>query len=160
MDDKKKKSDIKKPVDVKGAENTVELKRQIEEFRNKYLRALADYQNLENRVRSEREDVVRNANKNLILKLLPFLDNLEKAEIFVKDPGLKIAREQLEKTLNELGVEEIQVIGQEYDPYTAEVIELVEGEKDNLVTEVIKRGYRIGDSILRVAQVKVSKKIS
>lgn len=160
MDDIKKKSDIKKPVDVKGAENAVELKRQIEEFRNKYLRALADYQNLENRVRSEREDVVRNANKNLILKLLPFLDNLEKAEIFVKDPGLKIAREQLEKTLNELGVEEIQVIGQEYDPYTAEVIELVEGEKDNLVTEVIKRGYRIGDSILRVAQVKVSKKIS
>lgn len=160
MDDKKKKSDIKKPVDVKGAENTVELKRQIEEFRNKYLRALADYQNLENRVRNEREDVVRNANKNLILKLLPFLDNLEKAEIFVKDPGLKIAREQLEKTLNELGVEEIQVIGQEYDPYTAEVIELVEGEKDNLVTEVIKRGYRMGDSILRVAQVKVSKKIS
>jgi molecular chaperone GrpE len=163
MDDKKKKIDNKKPVVEKAEKANPEveaLKTQVEEFKNKYLRALADYQNLENRVKSEREWVVENANRNLVLKLLPFLDNLEQASVFVNDPGLKIAKDQLEKILKELGLEEVEVINREYDPYTAEVIELVAGDKDNFVTEVLRKGYRMGEKILRVAQVKVSKKTS
>lgn len=160
MDDKKKKSETKKPVADKINTEIEALKKQIEEFKNKYLRALADYQNLENRIKQEREWVVGNANRHLVLKLLPFLDNLEKAEVFIKDEGLKIAKDQLEKVLTELGLEEIEVLNKEYDPYTAEVIELVEGDKDNMVTEVIRRGYKMGEKILRVAQVKVSKKTS
>jgi molecular chaperone GrpE (heat shock protein) len=49
-------------------------------------------------------------------------------------------------------------MGREYDPYSAEVIEIVPGVKDNVVTEVIRKGYKMGDKILRVAQVKVTKK--
>lgn len=160
MDDKKKKVEVKKPVAEKANIEVENLKKQVEEFKNKYLRALADYQNMEKRVIEERQWVVENANRNLVLKLLPFLDNLEKADIFVKDEGLKIAKIQLEKILKELGLEELEVINREYDPYTAEVIELVAGDKDNFVTEVLRKGYRMGDKILRVAQVKVSKKTS
>lgn len=160
MDDKKKKVETKKPVADKTNTEIEVLKKQVEEFKNKYLRALADYQNLENRIKQEREWVVDNANRHLVLKLLPFLDNLEKAEVFIKDEGLKIAKDQLEKVLIELGLVEIEVLNKEYDPYTAEVIELVEGDKDNMVTEVIRRGYKMGEKILRVAQVKVSKKTS
>ncbi len=160
MDDKKKKSESKKPVVEKTNTEVEVLKKQVEEFKNKYLRALADYQNLENRIKQEREWVVGNANSNLVLKLLPFLDNLDKAEVFIKDEGLKIAKAQLEKVLIDLGLEEIDVLGKEYDPYTAEVIELVGGDKDNMVTEVLRKGYRMGEKILRVAQVKVSKKTS
>jgi len=142
----------------KSKEEIESLKKQAEEYKNKYLRALADYQNFEKRVREEREEVVKSTNRNLILKLLPFLDNLEKAEVFIKDQGLKLSKDQMEKALEELGLEELEVINKEYDPYTAEVIEIVKGDKDNIVVEVIRRGYKLGDKILRVAQVKVSKK--
>jgi len=159
MDDKKKK-EVKKPEAPKVNPEIEILKAQVNEFKNKYLRALADYQNLEKRILLDREMVVKSANNSLILKILPFLDNLEKAEIFVKDQGLKLTKDQLEKFLSELGLVELDIINKEYDPYTAEVIEMVPGEKDNMVVEVLKKGYKLNDKILRVAQVKVSKKTS
>jgi molecular chaperone GrpE len=119
------------------------LKQQADEFKNKYLRALADYQNLERRISGERTEIIKNANKYLILGLLPFLDNLEKAEVFVKDPGLKMTKDHLINILKEIGLEEIEVLNKEYDPMTAEVIEIVPGEKDNIVTEVLRKGYKL-----------------
>lgn len=136
-----------------------ELKKQVEEFKNKYLRALADYQNLEKRVLSEREEIVKDANKELILNLLPFLDILDKAEIFIKDPGLKSTKEEFIKILNKEGLEEISVLGKTFDPEIAEVIEIVQGDKENEIVEVLRKGYKLNDKILRVAQVKVSKKL-
>lgn len=127
-------------------------------FKHKYLRALADYQNLEKRIHDERGELYQGANKNLILKLLPFLDSLDKAEAFIKDEGLKIVKEQFEKTLRDEGLVELDVLGKEFDPYTAEVVDMVEGEKDNMVVEVLRKGYQFNGKILRVAQVKVSKK--
>lgn len=135
------------------------LKQQAEEFKNKYLRALADYQNLEKRINEEKFEIIRNANKHLILGLLPFLGNLEKAEVFIKDPGLKMTKDHLFGILNEIGLEEINVLNKEYDPNNAEVIDVVPGDKDNIVTEVLRKGYKLNDKILQVAQVKVSKKL-
>ncbi|MFH0979854.1 MAG: nucleotide exchange factor GrpE [Candidatus Roizmanbacteria bacterium] len=135
------------------------LKKEVEEYKNKYLRALADYQNLEKRVREERNQLVRTANLNLIMKLLPFLDNLEKAEVFIKDQGLKMAKDHLFQSLKEIGIEEIDVLNKPFDPNVSEAIDIVKGDKDNIVVEVLRKGYRIEDKILRVAQVKVSKKI-
>lgn len=135
------------------------LKKEIEEYKNKYLRALADYQNFENRVNEQRVKLIETANVSLVSKLLPFLDTLEKAEIFVKDEGLKIAKDQLYQTLKETGVEEIIVLNKQFDPMTSEAIDIVKGETDNLVVEVLRKGYKLGEKILRVAQVKVSKKL-
>jgi len=128
-------------------------------YKSKYLRALADYQNFEKRVKEEKDQIIKNANGDLILRLLPFLDSLDKAEIFVKDEGLKLVRDQLLKVLVEAGLEEIPVLGKEFDPYSAEVVDMVEGEKDNIVVEVLRKGYKFNGKVLRVAQVKVSKKI-
>lgn len=129
-----------------------------EDYKNKYLRALADYQNLEKRVREEKDQIVKNAAAHVMVRLLPFLDSLDKAEIFVKDEGLKMVREQFQKALQEEGLEELEVLGKEFDPYTSEVVDIAEGERDNIVIEVLRKGYRMGEKILRVAQVKVSKK--
>lgn len=142
---------LKKDIDV--------LKQQIDEFKNKYLRALADYQNLEKRINEEKFEIIKNANKHLILGLLPFLGNLEKAEVFIKDPGLKMTKDHLFGVLKEIGLEEIDILNKEYDPNYAEVIEIVSGDKDNIVTEVLRKGYKLNDKILQVAQVKVSKKL-
>jgi len=151
MDKKKKEEKIKE------LEN---LKKELEDYKNKYLRALADYQNLEKRVIEEKELIVKTANKNLILKLLPFLDALDKAEVFVKDQGLKIVKENLIKVLKEIGVEEIDVLNKPFDPMTSEAIDIVAFDKDNIVVEVLRKGYKFQDKILRVAQVKVGKKVT
>jgi molecular chaperone GrpE len=139
-------------------EQKEELRQETENWKNKYLRALADYRNLETRTAEDKDRIRRAAVRHLILKLLPFLDGLDKAETFVKDPGLRMVRDNLWKSLQGEGLEELPVLGREYDPYNAEVIELVKGEKDNVVVEVIRKGYALNGETIRVAQVKVSKK--
>ncbi|MEK7597528.1 MAG: nucleotide exchange factor GrpE [Patescibacteria group bacterium] len=136
-----------------------ELKKKLEEANNKYLRALADYQNLEKRVGEERFELMKMSNKNLLVKILPFLDNLEKAEVFVKDPGLKISKDHFFQILKEAGLEEMDLLNKDFDPNFAEAVDIVSGKEDNKVVEVIRKGYKFEDKIIRVAQVKVSKKL-
>lgn len=167
MDNKKVKTDQKKadkPVAInpeieKLSQEIVLLKQQVEEFKNKYLRAIADYQNLEKRVGDERFELMKIANKSMLIKILPFLDNLEKAEMFVKDPGLKISKDHFMQILKDAGLVEIEVLNKDYDPVTAEAVQLVEGKENNKVVEVLQKGYMFEDKIIRVAQVKVSKKL-
>lgn len=146
------------PVQDKKLETEDKLKKELEEHKQKYLRALADYQNFERRVNQEKEDIRKIANRNLILELLPFLDNLDKATIFMKDNGLKMIRDQFYQALKHIGLEEIDVLRKEFDPHTAEAIDVVFGEKDNIVVEVFRKGYNYQGNILRPAQVKVEKK--
>ena len=129
-----------------------------EEYKSKYLRAIADYQNYERRVQDQRIEWTKNANKNVILKLLSFLDDLERAEMFVKDVNLAHIKDSFSKMLKNEGLEEIEVLNKEYDPYTAEVVDMKEGEKDNFVISVLRKGYIYNGQLLRVAQVVVSKK--
>lgn len=132
-------------------------RKETEDFKNKYLRALADYQNYEKRVREEKEQIGHIANTGIILKLLPFLDNLDKAEIFIRDDGLKIVKEKFYQILKELGLEEIQVLGKPFDPHIVEAIEVVEGKEDNIVRGVLRKGYMYNGKVLRVAHVKVTR---
>ena len=157
MDNKHKQNQGNKVTQEQS--NIETLKREKDEFRTKYLRALADYQNLEKRINEEKELIRNMSNRNLILRLLPFLDNLDKAEIFIKDQNLKMIRDAFYKTLNEAGLEEINILGKEFDPNLAEVIDVVTGEKDNVITEILRKGYMLNGQVIRIAQVKVSKKI-
>jgi len=163
MDNKKTKTDsekLNKKLELEKIQlEIVALKQQVEEFKNKYLRAIADYQNLEKRVNEERFELMKMANKNLLIKILPFLDNLEKAELFVKDEGLKISKDHFFQILKEAGLEEMDLLNKEFDPNFAEAIDIVAGKEDNKVVEVVKKGYMFEDKIIRVAQVKVSKKL-
>ena len=135
------------------------VKKELEDYKSKYLRALADYQNFENRVREEKKELVTGANKHFILKLLPFLDNLNKAEVFFKDEGLKLIKQEFLDLLKSEGVEEINPVGQEFDPQIAEAVDIKPGEEDNKILEVLRKGYTLEGKVLQVAQVTVSKKI-
>jgi len=148
-----------KPTDQSKINKEEELKKEIENWKSKYLRAIADYQNFEKRVQEDTVGVVQNANKNLILKLLPFLDHLDQAAVFIKDPGLRLIRESFYKVLSELGVKEFDLTGKEFDPHVAEAVEVVTGDKDNMIVETAAKGYELFGNILRPARVKVSKKI-
>lgn len=152
MDKKKKDTQVGQNVEIE------KLKKEVEEYKNKYLRALADYQNFENRIEQQKEEIKKTGEKQLILKLLPFLDNLDKAEIFIKDQGLKQIKDNFYQILKSDQLKELDVLNKEFDPMTAEAVEMIPGEKENIVVEVVRKGYKFGDKILRVAQVKVSKK--
>jgi len=152
MDKKKKNTQVGENVEIE------KLKKEVEEYKSKYLRALADYQNFENRIEQQKEEIRKAGEKQLILKLLPFLDNLDKAEVFIKDQGLKQIKDSFYQILKSETLVELEVLNKEFDPMTSEAIDIVKGEKENMVVEVIRKGYKFGDKILRVAQVKVSKK--
>ena len=141
-------------------EDIEKIKKERDEYKNSYLRALADYRNLEKRMIDERTELIKRADASLILKLLPFLDHLQKAEAFVKDDGLKIVKDDFVKILKELGLEEINVVGKEFDPHQAEAVDVIAGDKDNIIVEILRKGYMFEGKILRIAQVKVSRKIN
>ena len=134
-----------------------ELRRQADEWKNKYIRALADYQNLEKHTKAREEGTRRYAEEQLIRKLLPVVDNLRTARVHVKDEGLKLIYRQMTDVLSEIGLEEIDVAGLPFDPHVMECIEVVPGN-DNTVMEVILPGIRFRGKVLRVAKVKVGKK--
>lgn len=133
------------------------LKEEIKDLTERWKRALADYQNLEKRVISEREDFVKFANVRLLTRILPALDSLEKAEEHLKDEGLGLTLRQLFQVLSEEGLEKIEVLGKEFDPNEMECVELGEG-KEGAVIEELRKGYHFKNKVIRVAQVKVGQK--
>lgn len=144
-------------VTAKAAEDKIkELEQMVSELGNNWKRALADYKNLEKRNSEEREAFVNYSNTHLLLRVLPFLDNLEMLETHLDDVGLKLIVKDFRQTLREEGVVEIDVLNTDFDASTMEAIEMVEG-KPNKVKEVITKGYMLKDKLLRPARVKVGK---
>ena len=137
------------------------MKKQVEEhtdeWKNKYLRVLADYQNLEKRKSEEIGQIRRFAGEILLNRLLPVVDTFTRAFVHVKDPGLELAFKELEAFLKDAGVEKIDVVGEPFNPQEMECIEVVPGE-DNIVIEESLSGYTLYGKVIRVAQVKVGKK--
>lgn len=130
------------------------MKKQTEDWKSKYLRALADYQNLEKRT-SERVDEVRQFAAEVILsRLLPVVDTFTKVKDHVKDPGLDLAYKALVSVLIDQGVEKIEVIGKQFDPVTMDCIDVADGNENEVIEEVAP-GYMFRGKVLRVAKVKV-----
>lgn len=132
------------------------IKKQLEEFENKWKRALADYQNLEKRFEKEKKEFVKFSNAALLDKLLSVLDDLERAEMHVKDKGLSIAVDQFRSVLKTEGIEEIKALNKDFDPESMDCLEVVKG-KENKVIEVVEKGYLLNSKVLRPAKVKVGK---
>ena len=141
----------------KEKNNLKSLQEKVKKFEEGWKRALADYRNLEKRFEEERKNIVKEANYNLILDLLPVLDNLEEATKYIKDKGLEACIKQFKSVLNRYGVEEIKAQGKKFDPEIMEAIDTAKGE-ENKVVKVSKRGFMLGEKLLRPAQVIVGKK--
>ncbi len=129
-----------------------------EEWKNKYLRALADYQNLEKRTAQRHLDSIQMASRSLIVRLLPVFDVFYKVHESLKDQGMALAIKQLEEVLKTEGVKGLDVAGKPFDPQTMECIEVVEGKEDDTVIEETLVGYTLHDQVIRPAKVKVGKK--
>lgn len=155
---------IAKGVDGVGGDvqqdkgGTEALQSEIQSLNENWKRALADYQNLMKRVENDKKEVTRYTSMALISKLIPTLDILEMAAKHSEDPGVKMAVSQFQNVLKDEGLQEINPeIGEEFNAFNHEAIEVLVGEADNTVAEVLTKGYKIGDYVIRPAKVKVFK---
>ena|SRR3989338_6961964 len=134
------------------------MSQELEGWKGKYLRALADYQNLEKRTQEQYFEVSKKAAVEFITKLLSVFDDLETAERELKNEGLSLTMRKLRDVLRVENVEKIQVLGKKFDPSFMECVEAVEDKRSDYVVREVKPGYTIFDKIIRVAQVIVGKK--
>lgn len=133
-----------------------DLGERLEDYKNRYKRVLADYQNLEKRAREERAAWITTANKDLILRILPILDTLVLAGKHSTDETLKIVRDQFLGVLKGEGVIKIETKDKNFDPKLMECVETVEGQEGKVVEET-RAGYLLHGTLIRPALVKVGK---
>lgn len=137
-------------------DNIKELEERLFQAQEKEKRSLADYQNLQRRTQSERGQIIKFANKELIQSLLPILDSLEKATLQIKDKGLDMIFNEFKKTLERAGLKEIEVLGKEFDLETMEAVDH-NGEGQQVI-KVVKKGYVLKDEVIQHAEVVLGKK--
>lgn len=176
------------PVDknfVQNGKTFSELEEQIAELRAKIAqkenerlelkqtvrRQQADFDNFKKRIERDRSETFVSQISNLVLQILPVLDNLKRALDFAESHsegkssdfhefyrGIILVNQQLNGVLAEMGVVPIPAVGQYFDPHLHEAV--ATEEKDdmppNVVTEELLRGYRIGSKVIRASMVKVS----
>lgn len=143
-----------------------ELEKEAAEYKDQWLRAVADYKNFKRRAEQERSDLIRSASAGLLLKLLPVIDDLERAlnsatPDIAATPwygGFKLIPQKLATVIESEGVTSIEALGQPFDPnfHEAVIYEEAPGQ-DGMVVADLQRGYKIRDRVLRPSMVKVGK---
>jgi len=143
------------------------LEAELGEMKNRYLRSVADMDNVRRRAKSEAADARKFANEVLVTDLLPVLDNftraMDAAEQSENLEALKSGVEQIHRQLHDIltraGLERIECLGEKFDPNLHEAIMQVEPEGDqepHQVVEELRAGYRLADRVIRPSLVKVT----
>ena len=154
-------SELKKKVE--------ELQEEASDMKNKYMYAMAEAENIRKRTAKEKTDAIKRANKGLLLSLLTFMDNFERAlKAGEQDSnvqgseyykGIELIHKQFIDFMHDNGVTEIESLGEEFDPNVHEALTMIEVpdiDKEKVV-EVYAKGYKLNDELLRTAKVVVGK---
>ncbi len=164
----KEKVSAKEKALIEENENLIKevetLKAQAEEFKDKWMRNVAEFDNYKKRNAKLWQDAFNEGIASVVVKILPVGDNLDWALTLGLDEktaeGIKNVKRKFNETLESLEVEEIDPIGQPFDPNVAEAVMQVdgeEGEQSDTVKQVFQKGYRKKEKIIRYAKVSVTK---
>jgi len=134
-----------------------ELKAKCEEYLNGWKRERADFLNYKKEEMERIGQMIKYANQELILKILPILDNFELAEKHIADEGISQIKKQLSDLLAKEGIEAIKTMGEPFDPNTMEAVGEAEGGEEGTIAEEVLRGYTMHGKVIRPAKVKVTK---
>ncbi|MEO0292901.1 MAG: nucleotide exchange factor GrpE [candidate division WOR-3 bacterium] len=176
MEEKKEimNSEEEKPKEeVKEEDLVTKLQKEKEELKDKYLRALANYENLRKRAIEEKEKIYSFAIEEVFRKVLPILDDFNRAFKHLEDSkgkrkdyksfvqGVRLIKANIEALLRNYNIEAFKSVGEKFDYSKHEAIQVIETalEEDDKILEEIETGYKIGDKILRPAKVIVAKKL-
>lgn len=140
------------------------LKAELDSKNDLLLRTAAEFDNFKKRTERERAGVAEFAKANVIKELLPILDNIDRAALledktsadYIK--GIELIVKQFEGLSDKLGIKQVAQVGDTFDPNLHEAVMHVEDENlgENVVAEVLQKGFKIGDTVIRPAMVKVA----
>ncbi|WP_456434052.1 nucleotide exchange factor GrpE [Nitratifractor sp.] len=144
-------------------------RKELEEYKDKYLRAHADFENMKKRLEKDKATAVAFANEAFAIDLLSVIDSFESALMSMEQiegdeavdkikEGVALTYEQLLKVLKKHGVEEIENEGV-FDPHVHQVVQQVESEahEKNEIVQVLQKGYKLRDRVLRPSMVSTKK---
>jgi molecular chaperone GrpE len=144
-----------------------ELKAETASLKDQLLRKQAEFDNYRRRTEKERGEVFKRGQKEVLIEMLSVLDNFERAMLSVAQgtadedalkQGFELIYKQFKDILTKLGVEAVESVGKTFDPHLHEAVtieETSEHEANTIIAE-FQKGYKIGDHLLRPAQVKVA----
>jgi molecular chaperone GrpE len=154
------------------------LKKQLEEEKQKaaenlagWQRAAADFANYRKRAEQEKNELIKYANANLLLKILPILDDFERAMQTMPNDrlaqltwvdGIFLIERKLRAVLESEGLQPIPALGQSFDPAYHEAVlqeETPEASQDGKVLAELQKGYKLNERVLRPTMVKVGRKV-
>lgn len=151
----------------KAKKRTTDADKKAKEYLADLQRLTAEFENYRKRTDRERVANANRASLDLIKRLIPVIDDLDRAieaagqeEASAKfSEGLELIRLHFTKALADEGLEEIDAYGKPFDPNSHEAImaEPSDEHADEHVTDVLRKGYRLGDTIVRPAMVKIAK---
>jgi molecular chaperone GrpE len=143
-----------------------ELKRERDEYYDRLLRITAEFDNYRKRIERERRETIERAAAGLIEELLPIVDDFERAlradagaETASYRDGVALIVRQIRDLLARRGVTAIEALGADFDPHLHQAVayEPSPGHREGEVIEELRRGYTLGDRLLRPAMVKVAR---
>ncbi|MDP8202033.1 MAG: nucleotide exchange factor GrpE [Candidatus Tenebribacter burtonii] len=160
-----KKQEIKKQKkELSLEEKYLNLLAENAEFKDKWIRSAAEFENFRRRSISEKSDWIRNATERIVLELCDVVDNFERAmypeveknrEAYEK--GIELIFQQLDGVLKKESVKKIEAMGEEFDPQFHEALVHIPSElEDNKIVAVIQNGYTMNSKVIRPARVAVS----
>lgn len=165
-----------KAAEPEAVDETTALRQELESVKaqaNEYLdgwqRARAEMANLRKRVEREQAEFTKLANASLIARILPVLDDFERASQTVPDnlreltwvDGIILIWRKLQSILEAEGLQPIQAVGEQFDPLVHEAVvqeETAEHEDGQVISE-LQRGYKLHDRLLRPSLVKVARRV-
>lgn len=140
------------------------LEKKLAESEDKYKRMIAEYDNFRKRTTKEREGIYTDAYADVLKEILPVKDALEMAVTYNTEgeskvlQGVKMTLAKFDEVLSKLGIEEIGAVGEVFDPNLHNAVMHVDDESlgENVISQVMLKGYRKGDRVLRFAMVTVA----
>ena len=156
----------KAPTKAELAERLAEVEKARDEYLNDLQRVAAEFENYRKRVARDQESLAARAHERLVKELLPVLDDLERAvqaaerhserERVRLEEGVRLVHRELQEALAKEGLVEIETNGR-FDPHVHEALLSQPSDKDDgAILEVLQKGYRLGDRVLRPARVVIS----
>lgn len=154
---KTEKKKNKKDLEIEALKSELESKNDI------LLRTAAEFDNYKKRTEREKLTVAEYAKAGLIKNLLPILDNIDRASASDKESpeyikGIEMIVKQFEALSGNIGIVEVAKVGDTFNPELHEAVMHIEDETlgENVIAEVLQKGYKIGDTVIRAAMVKVA----
>lgn len=147
-----------------AAKELEDLKKLNAELNDKLLRTLAEYDNFRKRSQKEKEAIFSDSKADVIGKLLPVIDNFERAaaaentDLENYKKGVEMTVKQLLDVLSSFSVEAFGKVGDEFDPNIHNGVMHIEDDTlgENVIADVFMKGYKMGDRVVRHATVKVA----